>query len=46
LGIGHIYSYILGNGLKFNLSIHAQILDLLDNSGTTGMTLNVSIAEA
>lgn len=29
------------NGVKMNMTIHKQIIDLLEGSGTRGMTLNV-----
>lgn len=32
------------NGVKMNITIHKQIVDLLEGSGTRGMTLNVSIS--
>lgn len=31
------------SGLKANVTIHKQISDLLEESGMTGMTLNVSL---
>lgn len=31
------------NGVKMNITVHKQIIDLLEGSGTRGMTLNVSI---
>lgn len=30
------------NGVKMNIAVHKQIIDLLEGSGTRGMTLNVS----
>lgn len=30
-------------GVKMNITVHKQIIDLLEGSGTRGMTLNVSI---
>ena len=29
-------------GIKFNATIHKQIIDLIEESGTKGITLNVS----
>lgn len=39
-----LMSLLIGepNGVKMNLSIHKQILNLLEESGTMGMTLNVN----
>jgi hypothetical protein len=30
------------SGIKMNLTIHRQIIDLLEDAGMVGMTLNVS----
>lgn len=32
------------NGVKLNITIHKQIIDHLEESGTSGMTLNVSFS--
>ncbi|KAF9478011.1 hypothetical protein BDN70DRAFT_809556 [Pholiota conissans] len=32
--------FLGNNGIKLNATIHKQIIDLLEDSGTTGMTLN------
>ena len=34
---------IVQNGVKMNITVHKQIIDHLEGSGTLGMTLNVSI---
>jgi oxalate---CoA ligase len=31
-------------GVKMNITVHKQIIDLLEGSGTRGLTLNVSIS--
>lgn len=36
------HSYLASNGIKLNITIHKQIIDLLEDSGTSGMTLNVN----